>query len=619
MRTHMVLLAALVAMGLALTSLPVTAQDLSPVGGGAVPRANVQGKKLIRWAAELTNKTLASEVPGKVGAWQEAGYDGLCLNISSHRDGSDPEALHKAQMFFRWWNLTKRTRDEFAPDIEAFKSIENWGRLTDNFLLTAVRPLYTEVEQKEGKERCPDWFSDEDFEIVLSNAHLAASIAKELGFKGIVFDVEAYAWAAKGPWSSPWSYPGYETEWHKALGHETALPFAQVADKVRQRGREYAEALSDEFPDIVLLVAPGLYECAWTNCAQTGRGLAESGTGLWPAFVDGVLLGLSEKATLVSLSEATYVMSQYRDLLTARNMAREQALVVSSVPELARRRISFAVGLWTDVAYGRTGGFSNTDASANQRNPDRHEHATANALAVSDHYAWHYGEASYFLVWGEGYPFDPGFDKEYDAPPPLIRQYWEANVNAHEPHDLDWAPEPAFDTADYTQFDEDAALRNKAFWEQKQREGYKVALELPEYWRFLYDQEVLGRLRPYPQFLNAWAGHSWFQVSSGKCWQSQGIRVNGYAWYGTTFDVPADLDVESQELFLTFSAYGSGAVNIYLNGGWIGYLPKHPMIDVTAKVKPGEENVIVLGFLNKTGPGGLAGDVKIMSREKSNE
>ena len=583
-------------------------EALLPAQGGPVPQANLAGKKLIRWAAELTAKTTALEACGKVEAWQQAGYDGVCLNISSHANGSERNALLSpgSKMFFRWWCLDKRTREEFAPSIDALKSAQ-WGRLTDNFLLTAVRPY-------DG--RCPDWFKDDDLEIVLSNAQLASGIAREIGFQGIVLDTEAYAWAAKGAWSNPWSYPSYKSGWYKSCGHAEPLPFAELAAKVRERGEQWARALSDAFPDIVLLVAPGLYECAWTNCAQTGKGLPESDMGLYPAFVDGVLLGLSEKATLVSLSEATYAMSQYRDLLTARNMAKEQALVVSSVPDLARRRISFAAGLWTDLAYGTTGGFSNTDPKANHRDPERHEHATSNALAVSDHYAWHYGEASYFLVWGEGYPFKPDFDKTYDEPPALIREYWKANVNAHEPHDLDWAPAPAFDTSDYTEFDADAARRDRAFWAKKKKEGYDVVMELPEYWRFLYDQEVLGRLRPYPQFLNAWAGHSWFQVSSKKCWQSQGIRVNGYAWYGAAFDVPADLDVESQEVFLTFSVYGSGAVNIYLNRGWIGYLPKNPMTDVTKKLKPGEKNILVLGFLNKTGPGGLAGDVKILTRKK---
>ena len=585
--------------------------------GGPVPKADLQGKKLIRWAAELTAKTSALDVPGKVGAWQQAGYDGLCFNLSSHANGSEREALlaPENKMFFRWWCLTPRRRREFLPDIEAYKRVE-WGRLTDNFLLTAVRPLYSEADSAAGLNRCPDWFRDDDFAIVLANARLAAGIAREIGFKGIVFDVEAYGWAAKGPWRNPWSYPDYRAGWYTACGHPAPLPFAEVAAKVRQRGREWARALSDEFPDIVVLVAPGLYETTWRGCARTGGQLADSGSALWPAFVDGMLLGLGDDATITALAEGTYAMSQYRHLVTIRNMTKQQALILSTVPDIAARRIRFAAGLWTDLAYGRTGSFSNTDPTANHRDPKRHEYATGNALAVSDDYAWHYGEASYFLVWGEGYPFRPGFDIEYEEPPALIREYWQANVRGHEPHDLNWAPAPLFDGSDYSAFNADAAKRNRSFWAQKDATGAKVVLELPEYWQFLYDQEVLGRLKSYPAFINGWAGESWFRVDSSTCWQSQGIRVNGYAWYGANFDVPAELDVESQELFLTFAAYGSGSVNIYLNGGWIGYLPKNPEIDVTAKLKPGESNTLVLGFLNKTGPGGLAGDVKILGRAR---
>lgn len=600
-------------------STRVTAETRSPAEGGAAPRANIQGKKLIRWAAELTAKTSALEVPEKVKAWQTAGYDGLCFNISSHANGSEREKLLSpaSKMFCRWWCLEERTREEFAPEIEAFNSVE-WGRLTDNFLLTAVRP-YPDGEQTPDPaddSRPADWFSDDDFEIILHNARLVASIAREIGFKGILFDVEAYGWAAKGAWSNPWSYGDYKSGWYKSCGHDEPLPFTEVAEKVRQRGREWAQALSEAFPDIVVLVAPGLYEAAWGGPAQDATPLSESGNALWPAFVDGILLGLDEEALLVSMSEKTYAMSQYVHMAAQRDIAKEQALVVSTVPDIARRRISFCAGLWTDCAYGRTGSFSNTDAKANQRDPERHEHATSNALAVSDHYAWHYGEASYFLQWGEGYPFKPDFDKRYEEPPALIKEYWKANERAHEPHDLGWVPQPEFDHSDYRDFDQKAAQRNEAFWEAKTKEGYKVVAALPEYWRFLLDFEVLGRLSSYSASLDFWGATSWLSVSSKKCWQSQGVKANGYAWYGVTFEAPADLDVTSQQVFIAFGAYAPQSVNIYLNGKWIGYLPKHPMPDITDRIKVGEENLLVLGFLNKSGPGGLAGDVKILGRKK---
>ncbi len=591
---------------LAFVSIPVWGEELS-----SVPRANIQGKKLLRWAAELTNKTLASEVPGRVKAWQEAGYDGLCFNISSHKTGSEPEALYKARMFFRWWSLTKRGREEFAPDIKALKSIKDWGCLTDNFLLTAVRPTYSKAERTAGKKRCPNWFRDDDLEIVFSNADLAASIAKQIGFKGIVLDVEMYGWAAKGAWREPWNYALYRSGWYKSCGHDKPLPFSEVAAKVRERGKQYAQALSDAFPGIVLLVAPGLYETGWESALTSGD-LTKAKYGLFPAFVDGLLLGLDDKALLVSLYEGSYMMSQYRDLAAVRNIAKEQVLVISSVPELARQRISFAAGLWTDAAYGRTGGFSNTDAKANQRNPKRHEYATSNALAVSDHYAWHYGEASYFLQWGEGYPFQPDFDKKYVEPPPLIRQYWQATVKAHEPHDLNWAPEPILDTNDYSKFNADMAKRNRKFWQVKKKDGFKVVITFPEQWRFWIDREMLGRFSG--SNMDSWRDASRCWISSKTCWQSQGFRENADAFYGVKFELPTDLNLDSQDIFLAIGSRGQGNVNFWFNGHWIGN-NKH-LIGVTKKLKPGQTNMLVLGFINKKGPGGLAGDVKLLSRRK---
>ena len=320
-------------------------------------------------------------------------------------------------------------------------------------------------------------------------------------------------------------------------------------------------------------------------------------------------------------------MSQYRDMLAVRDQVKRQALVLSTVPELAGRRISFAVGLWTDVAYG-VGKLSSTDAKANQRDPKCHEHAVHNALAASDDYAWLYGEGSYFLQWGEGYPFQPDFETRYEEPPPLIREYWAATVKAREPHDLSWVPEPLYDLSEYTEFDLRAATRNEAFWIEKEEEGFQTVVQLPEHWAFLVDNEMQGRFNNYGSTMASWPGGTWLRVSSKRCWQSQGIRVSGPAFYGVEFDVPADLDVEKREIFLAFGGHGPQAANIYFNGDWIGYFPNDPMPDVTKIVRPGQTNTVIIGFLktnaevssprfaSEIGPGGLAGDVKLLARTK---
>ena len=595
---------------LALMGGAAMAEEPGPAHGGAVPPANVAGKKLVRWAAEITQKTTVFDLPDRLPSWQEAGLDGLCFNLRSHANGSAREVLLAAEngMFFRWWMARKRTREEFAPDIRAFKSIKDWGRLTDNFILTAS-------VANDGV--APDYlFNENTWAAILSNFSLVARIAKEIGFKGIVFDVEQYGWAAKGAWRQPWNYAAYASGGFRACGHAEPLPFVEVASRVRVRGQQWIEAMLSEFPDVVVAVAPGLYEAPWRRCRSFDKGLAEVDCGLWAPFVDGVLLGLTDEASLVAFSENTYAMSQYADMVAVRDRAMRQALVVSTVPELAQRHITFAAGLWTDAAYGRTGSFSNTDPAANHRDPLRHEHAVSNALAVSDRYAWLYGEASYFLRWGEGYPFVPGFDKTYDRPPALIRRYWKATADGHAPHDLDWRPTPVVDDADYAAFNAQAAARNRKFWEARQEAGYDTVLTLPERWRFMLDPEMLGRLRDYGRF-DSWKDSSWLSVSAKTCWQSQGYRTNTYAFYGLQFQAPAELDLQSRDVFLAFGAYGSGAANIYFNGAWIDYLPHNAIPKITDKLQPGQRNTVVLGFLNKQGPGGLAGDVKLLARPKA--
>ena len=351
---------------------------------GRIPVSNVAGKKLIRVSQALIGHTKAADVAGKIDAWQETGYDGLCFCLSIDPATVPAEYPYKRLMAWRWWDTEERRHEEFGQDIEAVRSVKDWGRLTDNFLL-----LNSHVEGR----RPPDWFSDEDWRIVVANTRLAARIAKEIGFRGIAFDWEGYGGGAYGVWRQPWDYSLYARSDYTIEGREAPRPFDEVAAKVRERGRQWAGALSTAYPDIVLAVLPGLYESAWhrANEPRFRGNLAASDVGLWPAFVDGLLERLDERALLVSLSESTYLDSAYRDFLVWRNFAKEQALVIAADPTTARRRISFAAGIWTDAGYGYPR-FSTTDERFNQRDPERHRHAVHNSLAASDHYAWQWGE-----------------------------------------------------------------------------------------------------------------------------------------------------------------------------------------------------------------------------------
>ena len=559
----------------------------------SVPLSNVEGKKLIRGAREIRKQVVGPladirDPAGKavflrkvVVSLQNKGIDGVMFPI---RNG-------------QWWRIPPLTYDDVSATIEAFRSIEDWGQLTDNFLWTGST-LWVD-------SKSPDWFSDEDWASVCAGTRLAGRLCRECGFKGILLDWEQYGGRGRGVWKHPFFYRLYADEGYKDAGEETPKSFAEVSARVRQRGREYAEALTGAYPEIVLMVAPSLYEGTHRETLlETGGNVRDASGALVPAFVDGLLLGLDERASLVSACERTYCDSRYTDMLLARDDALRQALVMSTVPDVARRRITFTPAVWTDAGWGEDR-FSTTDVRVNQRDPERHRHATHNALAAADRYAWLYGEMPFFLA----------------EPTPLMEQYWRATREARRPTDLSWAPEPKWDLKDYSAHDRDMAARDAAFWTNAANEGWRVAVELPVHWRFRFDTDNQLRYRKV-WHKSELDDSSWPLISVLRCWQGQRIPANGPAVYRTRFDAPADVDPGIREVRLAFGAYSPGLpgggkgltswMDVCVNGK--GY-PMRPMIDVSEAIRPGQSNRVGIRVINRAGPAALMGHVKLLVRE----
>ena len=354
------------------------------------------------------NSIADANLPEKVKQWQETGLDGLVFSITSHDRGNPAKYWN---MTGQWWALTPRTYEEFIPDIEAFQSIEDWGRLTDNFLWSSIAVWHETI-------KCQNWFSDDDWKIILANVRLQARIAKECGFKGILLDTEQYeGHSAAGTWHIPFSYPNYAEDGYQKAGESMPRPFDEVAAKIRQRGTEYAEAICDEYPGLTLFVIPALYE--WPRRLGSGP-LENNHNGLYPSFIDGLLLGLDEEATILSGNEITYTKTRYVDMGRARRSYDDAIEELCTVPEHLKAKMSFAPGIWVDA--GRV--WSDTDVSVNVRSPEEHRQAVVNAFRVSGKYAWLYGERSFFLI---------------KPPTPLMKKYFQANIDAH---DMKTSPDP---------------------------------------------------------------------------------------------------------------------------------------------------------------------------------
>jgi hypothetical protein len=68
---------------------------------------------------------------------------------------------------------------------------------------------------------------------------------------------------------------------------------------------------------------------------------------------------------------------------------------------------------------------------------------------------------------------------------------------------------------------------------------------------------------------------------------------------------------------LAFGGLGRGPGHVYCNGAWIEWL--QPSIDVAKAIQPGAVNHLTLVCLNREGPGGLMGRVRLLVRDKRAE
>ena len=112
--------------------------------------------------------------------------------------------------------------EDFTDVIAALKKVKS-KKFTHNFFYTIP---------------CPgdiDWMSDSDWAAITNNYGLAARIAKEVGMKGILLDIEQYG----------------EKFWTPKF-KQSGKNFEEICTIARQRGQEWGKAVFSQYPDIVI-------------------------------------------------------------------------------------------------------------------------------------------------------------------------------------------------------------------------------------------------------------------------------------------------------------------------------------------------------------------------------
>jgi hypothetical protein len=274
---------------------------------------------------------------------EQFSFDGLVFHANSSKGGG---------LTWEMWGSRKFSLNEFKPAIDDLMATP-FKRFTDCFLRVNVTP---------GKV---DWFDDQEWSMVLNNVQVAARIAKQGRCKGFMFDVE--------------QYEGKLFDYRQQK-YKDSRTFAEYQQKVRQRGREWMQAVNKEFPDITILLTFG-YSIAQPKGRAKDR--SDVSYGLLADLLDGMLDACSKDTTIVDAWESSYSYKQQSQFEQAYQTIKQKALDWTTVPEKYRSHVKAGFGIWMDNNWRRKS-WDVTDFSKNHFSPAEFQNAVRSALQVSD-------------------------------------------------------------------------------------------------------------------------------------------------------------------------------------------------------------------------------------------
>jgi hypothetical protein len=262
---------------------------------------------------------------------------------------------------FTWecWGEEAFSREQLWHAVDDLRTLDS-ETFTENFLRFNVTPGNV------------DWF--DDFSAILSNARLAAEIARAARCPGILFDIEQYN-------SQLFSY--------QAMRDKDAKSFDEYAAQVRKRGAEVMEAFQEPFPDMTVFLTFG-YCLPWYQAGSREK-LPEASYGLLAPFFDGMLEAANEGVTFVDGHEASYPYQERAQFETARRVMTQDLLPLVADPETYLQHLSVAFGVWMDCNW-RNVGWATGPFAGNHFLPMQLKQSVEAALELCDEYVWLYSE-----------------------------------------------------------------------------------------------------------------------------------------------------------------------------------------------------------------------------------
>lgn len=299
-----------------------------------------ESRKLIEWG---WNTPKLQQMATVLSSAQNLPFDGAIVDVESPLDGRG----------LSWTLFGRQSLDQTVLDTLAAEYTDlAWGRFTDNFLRLTIFPADV------------DWF-DGDWSIVNDNARQWAKLAHDLGFVGIMLDVEQYGEAHLFDYAQQ--------------QNSEQIAFEIFAERAYQRGQDYMRALEAGFPRLTVMFTYGL--TIDRSPANPRR------YELLIPFLEGMAVAAGEGATLIDGYEHSYIYQQEAQFRQGREQIRAVMPQYAGVSRF-ENPLQAAFGLWIDPVCGEGGlppegcGFA----------PGEFQAALNHAMTYSDRYVWVYSE-----------------------------------------------------------------------------------------------------------------------------------------------------------------------------------------------------------------------------------
>lgn len=206
----------------------------------------------------------------------------------------------------------KVNADSMNKQLLVLQRLPKSNKLTDNFLVLFGASTM-------------DWFDDADWKKVIEQTRFCARAAKLGHLKGLCWDSEPYS--GHSPWTLK-EQPGFAKH-----------SFADYYKKVRERGKEFIEAINTEFPKAVILSLRQLSDFGVESKFSTHYNLLAikdqqfrqdtlpyTRWALVAPFTNGILDGIAPGVTYIDANEDPYYYTSAEEFYRSHHIIRQEAL-----------------------------------------------------------------------------------------------------------------------------------------------------------------------------------------------------------------------------------------------------------------------------------------------------